>query len=173
MYLCFWCSAQTDFSEFTLNGETVPATERFGNRWNGYYNTMYLAEFDDVEEGEVYTIRTSAAAQGALFVAGIGGIEWLKIYKGNNGRSYEVTTLSGESYTIECSLYGEFGTTSHSYELYGKTVRIELTGRNLATDAVTGTVYVDETPVLSVNSGPTNGGNGSYTTDYTSDAFEV
>ena len=173
MYLCFWCSAQTDFSEFTLNGETVPATEQFGNRWNGYYNTMYLAEFDDVEEGEVYTIRTSAAAQGVLFAAGIGGIEWLKIYKGNNGRSYAVTTLSGESYEIACSLYGEFDTTSHSYTLYGKTVRIELTGRNLATDAVTGTVYVDETPVLSVNSGPTNGGNGSYTTDYKSLPFEV
>ena len=35
MYLCFWCSAQTDFPEFTFNGETVTATERFGGKWNG------------------------------------------------------------------------------------------------------------------------------------------
>ena len=173
MYLCFWCSAQTDFSEFTLNGETVAATERFGGKWNGYFNSMYLSEFDDVSAGTVFSLRTSAAAQGVLFAAGIGGIERLKIYKGINGRTYTVTTLSGESYTIDCSLYGEFSTTSHSYELYGRAVRIELTGRNAGTDAVTGAVYVDESLVLSVNSGPTNGGNGSYTTDYTSPAFEV
>ena len=75
LYLCFWCSATTNFSEFTLNGETVPATERFGSRWNGYSNTMYLAEFDDVEAGAVYSLKTSAAAQGVLFAAGIGRVE--------------------------------------------------------------------------------------------------
>ena len=75
LYLCFWCSATTNFSEFTLNGETVPATERFGSRWNGYSNTMYLAEFDDVEAGTTYTLTTSAAAQGVLFAAGIGRVE--------------------------------------------------------------------------------------------------
>ena len=173
MYLCFWCSAGTDFSELTLNGETVPATKRFGSRWNGYSNTMYLTELHDVKKGTAYTLKTSASSQGVLFAAGIGGIEQLKIYKGNNGRSYAVSTLSGESYTIDCSLYGEFAATSHSYELYGRTIRIELTGRNSGTDAVTGTVYVDENPVFSVSSGATNGGNGSYTTDYTSEAFEV
>lgn len=69
LWLVFWCSSQNAITQFTLNGETVSATN-LGGRWNGYTNKMYKIKMSNVNANTVFTLITPSYCSGVLFVAG-------------------------------------------------------------------------------------------------------